>query len=109
MGLVKASPGFELVTEPSLALLVFRLNPSVEHLTDPELNLLNQQLHTRLNARYDVFLTQTILHGIEREIFCIRFAMGGVNTTMEDVKTTWEVVRLEGEQVLRDWRATQAV
>ncbi len=85
-----------------MALLVFRLVPSkLKSYTDAELNLVNQQLSTRLNARYDVILTQTVLHSVEREVFCIRFAMGGVNTSIEDVKATWAVVEAEGAEVLK--------
>ncbi len=106
---VRASPAFELVTKPSLGLLVFRLRPVGHELPDSELNLLNQQLHTRLTARYDVFLTQTILQSLEREIFCIRFSIGSANTTLEDVLATWRVVEAEGDEVLKAWEALRAV
>ena len=102
-GMVKASPGFELVTTPRLSLLVFRLRPSAKNLIDAELNFLNQQLYTRLSTRYDVFLTQTELSSTDRKIFCIRFALGGLNTTMEDVEAVWKVVEEEGSVILRDW------
>ncbi|WVQ97896.1 hypothetical protein IAU59_005013 [Kwoniella sp. CBS 9459] len=112
---IRASSTFELVTDPSLALLVFRLSPhttkgaSTSHATqtDDILNILNQRLHDRLNARYDVFLTQTVLHSKERNIFCIRFAMGGVYTTFEDVLKTWKVIEQVGEEVLRTWEEEQ--
>ena len=108
VAMVEANPDFELVSRPSLALLVFRLRPAGRNLQDAELNLLNQRLHTRLNARYDVFLTQTMLISLEREIFCIRFAMGGINTTMEDVRATWKVVVEEGGEVVKDWEAVSS-
>lgn len=72
-------------------------------MSDAELNLLNTQLHNRLNARSDTFLTQTILHSVEREIFCIRFALGGVRTQMEDVEKIWAAVEQEGKLALADW------
>ncbi|WVQ84115.1 hypothetical protein IAT38_006260 [Cryptococcus sp. DSM 104549] len=101
---VRSSTKFELVTKPSLALLVFRLAPAPRAgLTDDVLNILNQRLHDQLNARFDVFLTQTILHSKEGNIFCIRFAMGGVHTTFKDVQATWSVVEAEGAKVLEDW------
>ena len=104
------SPIFEIVTPPSLALLVFRLRPSSLEtkpnsppgLQDPELNLLNQKLHIRLDKRSDVFLTPTTLHSKERDIYCIRFALGNPRTTWEDVIDTWKVVVEEGEAVLRE-------
>ncbi|KAK8846820.1 hypothetical protein IAR55_005908 [Kwoniella newhampshirensis] len=102
--IVGRSKNFEIVTKPSLALLVFRLSPSSRaDLTGDILDVLNQRLHDRLNARYDVFLTQTVLHSVERNIFCIRFAMGGVHTTFDDVQATWSIVEAEGEEVLKRW------
>lgn len=107
------SPIFEIVTPPSLSLLVFRLkNPSnpesspidktLVPLADPELNLLNQKLHTRLDKRSDVFLTPTMLHSNERDIYCLRFAIGNVRTTWADVEATWSAVVEEGQAVLRE-------
>ncbi|KAK4689824.1 hypothetical protein P7C73_g271, partial [Tremellales sp. Uapishka_1] len=98
---VKASANFEIVTPPSLALLVFRLRPSMDStIGDAELNLLNQKLHIRLSGRHDVMLTQTMLHSEETEIFCIRIALGGRATTMEDVNAVWDVVEAEGRAVM---------
>ena len=107
--IVKASRGFELVTTPSLALLVFRLKPEPGDFQDEVLNLLNQRLNDRLVARYDVFVTQTVLHSVEREIFCIRFSMGGLNTTMKDVMTTWRVIEAQGEEVLAEWEKDRSL
>ncbi|KAK1926326.1 putative aromatic-L-amino-acid decarboxylase [Papiliotrema laurentii] len=97
---IEESPIFELVTTPSLALLCFRLNPRKGY-SDEELDLLNQRLHTRLDVRSDVFLTQTVLKSVERKFYCLRFAMGGARTTWEDVEKTWEVVVEEGQAVLK--------
>ncbi len=111
--MITKSKNFELVTAPSLALLVFRLNPKHNQsgksgelgqsgAVDTELDLLNQRLHTRLDGRSDVFLTPTVLKSVERKFYCLRFAMGGVRTTWEDVQETWRVVEEEGERVLAE-------
>jgi aromatic-L-amino-acid decarboxylase len=104
---VEESPIFENVTPRSLTLVVFRLKPQSsaggKESTDAELNLLNTQFHNRLNARNDTFLTQTILHSVEREIFCIRFALGGWRTKMEDVEKIWAAVEEEGKLALAEW------
>lgn len=71
-------------------------------MADPELNLLNQRLHTRLDARSDVFLTPTMLHSEERDIYSLRFAIGSLRTTWEDVQKTWSAVIEEGKQVMAD-------
>lgn len=66
--------------------------------------MLNTKLNNRLIARYDLFLTQTMLHSTEGDIFCIRFAMGGKATTTEDVEEVWAAVCEEGKVVLDEWR-----
>jgi aromatic-L-amino-acid decarboxylase len=100
---VEKSSIFENVTPRSLTLVVFRLKPENGELSDEELNLLNTQFHNRLNARADTFLTQTILHSIEREVFCIRIALGGWRTQMADVEKIWEAVEEEGRAALAEW------
>jgi aromatic-L-amino-acid decarboxylase len=108
--IVKASDKFELVVPPTLALLVFRLKaPSDVEASDEGLNALNDRLYARLDARYDVFLTRTLLKSIEREISCIRFAMGGINTTLKDVQETWRIIEDEGRQVLSEWKMERGV
>jgi hypothetical protein len=71
--------------------------------SDAELNLLNTKFHNRLNARSDTFLTQTVLHSIETEVFCIRIALGGWRTQMADVEKIWEAVEEEGRATLAEW------
>ena len=103
------SPIFENVTPRSLTLVVFRLVPAKgAKTTDAELNLLNTRFHNRLSARHDTFLTQTVLHSEEREVFCIRIALGGWRTKMEDVQSIWKAVVKEGEEMLKEWNAEQA-
>nr|XP_018265527.1 aromatic-L-amino-acid decarboxylase [Kwoniella dejecticola CBS 10117]OBR87685.1 aromatic-L-amino-acid decarboxylase [Kwoniella dejecticola CBS 10117] len=111
--IVKQSSKFEIVTPPSLALIVFRLNPAKSqenaNIDDDELNLINQKLFTALDLRYDIFLTQTVLHSKERNMFVIRLAMGGVHTKFSDVENAWRIVEEEGEKVLSEWKAQKAM
>jgi aromatic-L-amino-acid decarboxylase len=104
--IVNASANFEIVTPPSLALLVVRLRePLAPNSSDEVLNSLNQALYAKLDARHDVMLTQTVLKSVESEVHCLRIAMGGVNTTMKDVKEVWQVIESEGQQVLEEFRS----
>ncbi|EIW65462.1 hypothetical protein TREMEDRAFT_70540 [Tremella mesenterica DSM 1558] len=97
---IRSSKDFKLVAEPSLSLLVFRLQPQgYEGGEDDDLNRLNKTLHERLMARSDVFLTRTVIKTEEGEMTCIRFAMGGLKTTLECVNATWDVVEQEGAAV----------
>jgi aromatic-L-amino-acid/L-tryptophan decarboxylase len=100
---VQDSSHFEIVTPPSLALIVVRLHPDRKGqsiTSDAELNLLNQRLHNNLSARHDLMLTQTILHSVEREIFCLRIAIGGVHTTWLDVESVWHTIEEEGRKLV---------
>lgn len=106
VAIITSSRIFEVVTPPSLSLVVFRLiTPyhSSKPLSDPEFNLLTQKLHNRLDSRSDVFLTPSTLHSLEGEKKVIRIALGGANTTMKDVEEVWAVIEQEGEEVLRQW------
>ena len=62
------------------------------------LNTLSRELHDRLERHPEVMLTQTLLKSEEHEegIYCLRFAMGGLRTTMDDVLETWRLVEAEG-------------
>nr|XP_019008651.1 uncharacterized protein I206_06333 [Kwoniella pini CBS 10737]OCF47432.1 hypothetical protein I206_06333 [Kwoniella pini CBS 10737] len=111
--IIKESSNFEIVTPPSLTLIVFRLNPisSKEdiQLDDDELNLMNQDLFKALDLRCDIFLTQTMLHSKERNMYVIRIAMGGVHTKFSDVEEAWRIVEEEGQKILVKWKAQRAI
>lgn len=93
------------MTPPSLALIVIRLiDAEADKRDDAELNLLNTKLHSQLSIRSDVMITQTMLHSVEGDIFCLRLAFGGLRTTYEDVLAVWEVVYEEGRKCLEAWR-----
>ena len=105
--LMKASPQFELVVRPSLALIVFRLVPpsQANGLVTPSiakdltsLNLLNRIFHRRLSLS-DLFLTQTDVNGI----FCIRFAVGATRTQEQHIDMAWKVLCAEAEPAMEEW------
>lgn len=94
--LVVKSKILELCAEPSLALTVFRLNPSAlnhRHSTlgHESLNELNKLFMTRISARKDIMLTQTVL----LDTFCIRFAVGAARTTEKHVADAFAIIYKE--------------
>ncbi|ODN77468.1 hypothetical protein L202_04644 [Cryptococcus amylolentus CBS 6039] len=104
---IRASPNFELVTQPQLGLLTFRLVPATpsQALTEDTLNKLNQAFYTELDHRNDIFLTQTALKSKEGSlVHCVRFAIGGVHTKVEDVLGTWKIVEQVGEKKLKEFK-----
>lgn len=98
VSLVGSSSKFELVTEPSFALTVFRLVPSSSDamITEAALNSLNQSFYSRISARPDIWLTQTKINGV----FCIRFAIGAARTTKEHIDKAWVLLNKEADAAL---------
>jgi len=98
VSLVGSSSKFELVTEPSFALTVFRLVPPSSDATTTEaaLNSLNQSFYSRISARPDIWLTQTKINGV----FCIRFAIGAARTTKEHIDKAWVLLNKEADAAL---------
>ncbi|KAI0634101.1 aromatic-L-amino-acid decarboxylase [Trametes polyzona] len=107
VSLVRASPAFELVTKPSLALTVFRLTlpPTATIDGDPDArlaaqNALNETFHKRISNESDkIFLTQTKLNGT----FCIRFAVGAQRTRKEHIDQAWEVIQRNALAATEEW------
>lgn len=68
--------------------------------TQDMMNALNQAFYSRLSARNDILLTQTILNGI----FCVRFVVGSERTTEDDVCRAVDIILEEAECVVRESR-----
>ncbi len=81
--------GFELVTKPNLSLLTFRKSGNSEIEGDQA----TEALLTKVNDDGFTYLTRTVVKG--RSV--IRFQVGQMNTTRDDVMATWDrIVELAG-------------
>ncbi len=76
---VAADPRFELAAPASLSLVCFRLKGSNER---------NQCLLETVNASGRAYLSHNVMDGA----FVLRFAVGHVGATFEDVRNAWETV-----------------
>ena len=90
-----------LVTAPSLALSVFRIDPKTTSPDQPALSLealnaINKLFYARISARKDILLTQTILNGV----FCIRFAIGAERTEVFHIKQAYNLLQKEAQLAL---------
>ena len=103
MDLVQKSDILELVTAPSLALSVFRLNPYIgaTAYSLTEINNLNRMFYDRISARHDILLTQTVLNGVA----CIRFAIGVLRTEERHIDQAFKLLQDEGRITIRGWKA----
>jgi len=98
--LVRSSHQFALVTPPSYALTVFRLEPQLQasqSLSTESLNKLNKHFFSRILARTDILMTQTQLDGI----FCIRFAVGAARTDETHIQRAFNLLCVEAETTMR--------
>ena len=76
--------GFELVTKPNLSLLTFRAVKGTVEESDEA----TERLLTKVNDDGFTYLTRTLVSG--RPV--IRFQVGQINTSEEDVMAAWSRV-----------------
>ncbi|KAG6866861.1 hypothetical protein C0991_008797 [Blastosporella zonata] len=104
---VAKSDKLSLVTAPSFALTVFRLDPKPEAgqstLSLETLNQLNKLFYGRISARHDILLTPTVLNGVS----CIRLAVGASRTNTVHIQQACELLHTEAELTLEEWKQTR--
>lgn len=103
--LIEKSDTLALVTQPSLALTVFRIAPksaSKAALSNESLNDLNRLFFGRLSSRTDIMLTQTTLNGV----FCVRLAIGSARTTEKHITDAFDIVSKEADAAVEVWNQT---
>lgn len=89
---LRATPDFEIVTDPILSLFTFRLVPPGR---DPEQATLD--LITRINDDGRIYLTQTRIDGT----FVIRFQAGQFDCTADDIDTAYDVITEIADQITK--------
>jgi aromatic-L-amino-acid decarboxylase len=79
---VAAEAGWELCAPRHFSLVCFRHEGGEEH---------NRALLDRVNASGEIFLSHAVLHGD----YALRLAIGGMQTTREDLQLAWDLLRRE--------------
>jgi aromatic-L-amino-acid/L-tryptophan decarboxylase len=92
---LRAIPGIEIVAEPQLSILAFRLKP--QGLAQISLNELNRKFLERINAAQRVCLTPTFLEGA----FVIRIALLSFRTHEDRLRAGLEDIRREAAAIMR--------
>jgi len=77
---VRRDPRFELAAPVPFSLVCLRYRGSDED---------NQKLFEQVNSSGKAFLSSTVLHGK----FVLRFAIGNIATTEQDIRETWELIQ----------------
>ncbi|RDB24903.1 Tyrosine decarboxylase 1 [Hypsizygus marmoreus] len=104
---IATSDILSLVTPPSLALSVFRIEPKRNSpdqvaLSTESLNSLNRLFYGRISARDDILLTQTVLNGVH----CIRFAVGAARTESSHIQAACDLLHTEAKLAIEAWEPT---
>ena len=81
---MRATTGFEIVTDPILSLFTFRYVPDA----NTDFDVLNQKLVDAINDDGRIYLTQTLHHGQK----VIRFQVGQFDCQKHDIDTAYEVI-----------------
>ena len=80
----RATPDFEIITDPVLSLFTFRYAPN----STTDLDALNQRLVDRVNDDGRIYITQTRTKGA----LVIRFQAGQFDATRDDVMMAYDVI-----------------
>ncbi|MGH9619760.1 MAG: pyridoxal phosphate-dependent decarboxylase family protein [Bryobacteraceae bacterium] len=91
--LVEAEPEFELCAPVTLSLVCFRHRGG---------DAFNEQLLAEINGTGKAFLSHTIIGGK----YMLRFAVGNFQTTEQDVRETWDLIRKNARRLARSEAAT---
>jgi len=92
---LRRMPGVEILAEPQLSIVAFRLHPT--GLTDgDELDGLNRRFLTAINARGRVYMTGTLLRGA----FALRISVLSFRTHRERMEMALEDIRSAAAEVL---------
>ena len=102
--LVSASKYLSLVTPPSFALTVFRIEPKpgatkYPTLSQGSLNDLNRLFYGQISGRDDILLTQTVLNNV----FCIRLAVGAARTDSIHIQKAYDLLNKEAQMAIENW------
>lgn len=85
---VDADPDFERLAPVPFSVVCFRANPRDRHLTEEELDALNQAMLDEVNRSGEVFLSHTRLQGR----MVLRLAVGNLRTTERHVRRAWQLL-----------------
>jgi len=91
---LRAIPGMEILAEPALSVIAFRLRPAGK--TDGAGDDLTRRLLERVQARDRIFMTATTLAGA----YALRLCILSYRTHAERVEEALEIIRHEAEALL---------
>ncbi|QTD37863.1 aminotransferase class V-fold PLP-dependent enzyme [Polaribacter batillariae] len=97
--LLRKSKNWEIVSPATLAIINFRYNPLDVELTEKELDVLNQEISSRVVASKEAFLVTTVL----QNQVVIRMCLINPRTTIKHIKDTLNQCNAFAKEVLLEW------
>ncbi|QTE23191.1 pyridoxal phosphate-dependent decarboxylase family protein [Polaribacter cellanae] len=98
--LLRKSKNWEIVSPATLAIINFRYNPLNVHLTEKELDALNQEISSRVVASKEALLVTTVL----QNQVVIRMCLINPKTTIQHIKDTLNQCNTFAKEVLLEWK-----
>ena len=99
---VRASPVLEAMSEATLGIVCFRVNPAGGGLDEVALDEINRTVLARMFWDDPAFMSSTLLHGT----FALRMCIVNDATTWDDVRETLAAVESFGTEVLSNFGAS---
>ncbi|WGH75689.1 aspartate aminotransferase family protein [Tenacibaculum tangerinum] len=96
--LLRKSRNWEIISPATLAVINFRYNPIGLHLSEKEIDELNQKISQKIMASREALLVTTILN----KQVVLRMCLINPKTTLEDVEETLELCNTFGEEILKE-------
>jgi len=96
--MLRKSKKWEIISPATLAVINFRYHPIGLHLSEKELDDLNQEISKRIVASREALLVTTILNGQ----VVLRMCLINPKTTIDDIKETLSLCNQFGKEVLAE-------
>jgi glutamate/tyrosine decarboxylase-like PLP-dependent enzyme len=98
--LLRKSKNWEVVSPATLAVINYRYNPIGLHLTEPELDKLNQEISARVTKSKEALLVTTIL----QNQVVLRMCLINPTTTFDHIRETFLQCNTFAKEILAEWK-----
>ena len=98
--LLRKSKNWEVISPATLAIINYRYNPIGLHLSEPELDKLNQEISARITKSKEALLVTTIL----QNQVVLRMCLINPRTTFKHITETFDQSEAFATEILAEWK-----
>jgi aromatic-L-amino-acid decarboxylase len=98
--MLRKSKNWEVISPATLAVINYRYNPIGMHLSEPELDKLNQEISARVTKSKEALLVTTIL----QNQVVLRMCLINPSTTFDHIKETFSQCHEFAKEILAEWK-----